>query len=92
MFKLDNFIQNTFLFHKDSMVAPLNNFLKNDMEELSSLQGMTKLSEEEMEAALNKHSKLSKRDSEKKKLESNQEVLQVPFIVHTEMRFLFLFP
>ena len=61
-------------FYQDSMVAPLNNFLKNDMEELSSLQGMTKLSEDEMEDALCKHSKLSKRDSEKKKLETNQEV------------------
>ena len=64
-------------FHvKDSMVVPLKNFLKTDMEELTSLQGMTKLSEDEMEVALCKHSKLSKRDSEKKKLETNQEVRQ----------------
>ena len=56
------------------MVGPLKNFLKTDMEELISLQGMTKLSEDEMEAALSKHSKLSKRDSDKKKLEINQEV------------------
>ena len=58
------------------MVVPLKNFLKTDMEELTSLQGMTKLSEDEMEVALCKHSKLSKRDSEKKKLETNQEVRQ----------------
>ena len=56
------------------MVVPLKNFLKTDMEELSSLRGMTKLSEDEMEASLSKHSKLSKRDSDKKKLEVNQEV------------------
>ena len=59
------------------MVGPLKNFLKTDMEELISLQGMTKLSEDEMEAALSKHSKLSKRDSDKKKLEINQEVTKV---------------
>ena len=55
-------------------MIPLKNFLKTDMDELTSLQGMTQLSEAEMEAALSKHSKLSKRDSEKKKLETNQEV------------------
>lgn len=70
---------------QDSMVAPLNNFLKTDMEELSSLQGMTRLSEDEMEAALSKHSKLSKRDSEKKKLETNQEVFHMRHKYHQTM-------
>jgi len=70
---------------QDSMVGPLKNFLKTDMEELISLQGMTKLSEDEMEAALSKHSKLSKRDSDKKKLEINQEVFHMRHKYHQTM-------
>jgi len=70
---------------QDSMVVPLKNFLKTDMEELTSLQGMTKLSEDEMESALCKHSKLSKRDSEKKKLETNQEVFHMRHKYHQTM-------